>query len=75
MTSLLVHRRGRTGPPAQRWGLWRWGVLGGGLALIMHTSQQVISAHPEYRREFYEQLCPWLLFALLNLREMLAWLS
>jgi hypothetical protein len=41
----------------------------------MRASQQVISAHPEYRRDLDEQLCPRLLFALLNLGEMLAWLA
>jgi hypothetical protein len=54
---------------------WGWGSLIGWRALIMRASQQVIRAHPEYRRDLDEQLCTRLLFALLNLGEMLAWLS
>jgi hypothetical protein len=38
----------------------------------MRASQQVIRAHPEHRRELDEQVYSRLLFALLNLGEMLA---
>src|SRR5262249_26119034 len=72
--SLLAHRRGLASPGALR-RRWGWSSLIGWLALIMRASQQVISAPPENRRNLDEQLCTRLLFALLNLGEMLAWLS
>jgi hypothetical protein len=40
--------------------------------LSRRASQQVIRTHPEYRRDLNEQFDSRLLFALLNLGEMLA---
>jgi hypothetical protein len=69
-----LRHRGSRAPTWTLRGLGGWSGLGGELALIIHATQQVISAHPEYRCDLDEQLCTRLLFALLDLGEMLSWL-
>jgi hypothetical protein len=63
---------GSGAPPWALRGLGSWGGLGDGLALSLHTTQQVIRAHAEHGRNLDEQFGPRLLFTLLDLGEMLA---